>query len=37
MIRDDDLRAIRNSAMTAWALTVTVIVVVFFIVKSVVE
>lgn len=36
MITDDDLRAIRNNAVTAWALTVTVIVVVFVVVKSVI-
>ncbi len=37
MIRDDDLRAIRDNALTAVAVTICVIVIVFVVVKSVVE
>jgi len=36
MINDDDLRAMRNNALTAWAITIAVIVVCIVVVKSVI-
>jgi t-SNARE complex subunit (syntaxin) len=36
MINDDDLRAMRDSALAAWGLTIAIITVVFVVVKSVI-
>jgi len=34
MINDDDLRSMRNTTLTAWGLTLAVIVIAFVIVKN---
>jgi|LauGreDrversion4_1035100.scaffolds.fasta_scaffold2497283_2 hypothetical protein len=34
MINDDDLKAMRDTALAAWAITIAIIAVVFVIVKT---